>query len=74
MTATVPVRTPTRATDRQELSSRLLGSAAKTSFDPTVDVDRDAPIPDDLYGLSPEWSSLYGTPLLEGLTEQWRVR
>ncbi|WP_029430526.1 diiron oxygenase [Blastococcus sp. URHD0036] len=73
MTATVPVRTPTRAADRQELSTRLLGSAARTSYDPTVDVDWDAPVPDALYGLSPEWSSLYGTPLWEGLTEQQRV-
>lgn len=72
-TAPAPTRTPTRAADRQELSSRLLGSAAKTSYDPTVDVDWDAPIPDDLYGLSPEWSSLYGTPLWDGLTEQQRV-
>ena len=69
MTATVP----TRATDRQELSTRLLGSAAKRSYDPTVDVDWSAPIPEDLYGLSPEWSSLYGTPLWEGLTEQQRI-
>ena len=76
MTATLPAtppRTPTRAADRQELSTRLLGSAARTSFDPTVDVDWDAPIPDDLYGLSPEWSSLYGTPSWEGLTERQRV-
>ncbi|WP_409332352.1 AurF N-oxygenase family protein [Trujillonella humicola] len=80
MTATAPVaapgsatRTPTRATDRQELSTRLLGSAAKRSYDPTVDVDWSAPIPEDLYGLSPEWSSLYGTPLWEGLTERQRV-
>ncbi len=76
MTATLPAdapRTPTRATDRQELSTRLLGSAARTSFDPTVDVDWDAPIPEDLYGLSPEWSSLYGTPLWDGLTEAQRV-
>jgi hypothetical protein len=77
MTATLPAaatpRTPTRATDRQELSTRLLGSAAKTSFDPAVDIDWDAPIPEDLYGLSPEWSSLYGTPLWDGLTEQQRV-
>ncbi|MGY1743762.1 MULTISPECIES: AurF N-oxygenase family protein [unclassified Blastococcus] len=69
MTATVP----TRSTDRQQLSTRLLGSAARTSFDPTVDVDWSAPIPEDLYGLSPEWSTLYGTPLWDGLTEQQRV-
>jgi hypothetical protein len=71
MTATLP--TPTRATDRPELATRLLGSAARTSFDPTVDVDWEAPVPPDLYGLSPEWSSLYGTPLWEGLTEEQRV-
>jgi hypothetical protein len=71
MTATLP--TATRATDRQELSTRLLGSAARTSFDPTVDVDWEAPVPPDRYGLSPEWSSLYGTPLWEGLTEEQRI-
>jgi P-aminobenzoate N-oxygenase AurF len=75
MTTTLPAtpRTPTRTTDRQELSTRLLGSAARKSFDPTVDVDWAAPVPEDLYGLSPEWSSLYGTPLWDGLTEQQRV-
>jgi hypothetical protein len=59
--------------DRQALSTRLLGSAAKKSYDPVVDIDWDAPIPEHLYGLSPEWSSLYGTPLWEGLTEQQRI-
>ena len=76
MTATVPTaqtRTPTRATDRQQLSTRLLGSAAQRSYDPTVDVDWSAPVPADLYGLSPEWSSLFGTPLWDGLTEEQRV-
>ena len=52
-----------RPVDRQALSARLLGSAAKKSYDPVVDIDWAAPIPDDLYGLSPEWSTLYGTPL-----------
>ncbi|SEO94273.1 AurF N-oxygenase family protein [Trujillonella endophytica] len=74
MTATLPAaRTPTRSADRQELSTRLLGSAARTSFDPAVDIDWSAPIPEDLYGLSPEWSSLYGTPLWDGLSERQRV-
>ncbi|MGY1814965.1 AurF N-oxygenase family protein [Blastococcus sp. SYSU D00820] len=74
MTATLPTR-PARKqpVDREEISTRLLGSAAKKSYDPVVDIDWDAPIPDDLYGLSPEWSSLYGTPLWERLTEQQRV-
>jgi hypothetical protein len=59
--------------DREALSARLLGSAAKKSYDPVVDIDWAAPIPDGLYGLSPEWSSLYGTPLWEKLTEEQRV-
>jgi hypothetical protein len=59
--------------DRQDLSTRLLGSAAKTSYDPVVDIDWAAPIPAGLYGLSPEWSTLCGTPMWESLTEDQRV-
>jgi hypothetical protein len=59
--------------DRRALSTRLLGSAAKKSYDPVVDIDWAAPIPDGLYGLSPEWSTLYGTPLWDSLSEEQRV-
>ena len=52
-----------KPTDRQDISRRLLGSAAKKSYDPVVDIDWAAPIPEGLYGLSPEWSTLYDTPL-----------
>jgi hypothetical protein len=62
-----------RPVDRQELSTRLLGSAAKKSYDPVVDIDWAAPIPLDLYGLSPEWSTLYGTPLWNTLDHQQQV-
>jgi hypothetical protein len=62
-----------RPVDRQALSTRLLGSAAKKSYDPVVDIDWGAPIPEHLYGLSPEWSTLYGTPLWASLTEEQRV-
>jgi hypothetical protein len=71
MTATLT--TPKKPVDRQELSTRLLGSAAKKSYDPVVDIDWSAPIPDGLYGLSPEWSTLYGTPLWDRLSEEQRV-
>src|SRR3954464_1021208 len=71
MTATLA--TQKKPVDRQELSTRLLGSAAKKSYDPVVDIDWSAPIPDGLYGLSPEWSTLYGTPLWERLSEEQRV-
>jgi hypothetical protein len=69
---------PTRPTgkapvDRQEMSTRLLRSAAKKSYDPVVDIDWTAEIPADLYGLSPEWSSLYGTPLWDEMTDEQRV-
>jgi hypothetical protein len=72
MTATEAMNTR-KPLDRQEISARLLRSAAKKSYDPVVDIDWTAPIPPDLYGLSPEWSSLYGTPLWNGLTEEQRV-
>jgi hypothetical protein len=62
-----------RPVDRQEMSRRLLGSAAKRSYDPVVDIDWAAPIPADLYGLSPEWSTLYGTPLWDSLDHEQRV-
>ena len=58
---------------REELSARLLNSAAKKSYDPVVDIDWAAPIPEDLYGLSPEWSTLYGTPLWDDLDHQQQV-
>jgi hypothetical protein len=74
MTATLPSTAHTKLpVDRQELSARLLGSAAKKSYDPVVDIDWAAPLLTQLYGLSPEWSSLYGTPLWDSLTEDRRV-
>jgi hypothetical protein len=78
MTATLPSDTSARRggkkpADRQELSTRLLGSAARKSYDPVVDIDWAAPIPAALYGLSPEWSTLYGTALWDSLTEEQRV-
>jgi hypothetical protein len=78
MTTTLPSTTSDRPSrklvGRQELSTRLLGSAAKKSYDPVVAVDWTAPVPEHLYGLSPEWSTLYGTPLWTSLDEPERVR
>jgi hypothetical protein len=74
LTDETATRTPTKApVDRQEMSTRLLRSSAKKSYDPVVDIDWAADIPADLYGLSPEWSSLYGTPLWDEMTEDQRV-
>src|SRR5690349_11732385 len=44
-----------------ETAQRLLASAAQLSRDPETEIDWDAPVGDG-YGLSPEWSTLYGTP------------
>jgi len=74
LTDETATRTQTKApVDRQEMSTRLLRSSAKKSYDPVVDIDWAADIPADLYGLSPEWSSLYGTPLWDEMTEEQRV-
>jgi hypothetical protein len=80
MTATLPSLPTTgapqsgrKSVDRQQLSTRLLGSAAKKSYDPLVDIDWAAPIPAGLYGLSPEWSTLYGTPLWDSLDDEQRI-
>ena len=79
MTATLPPGTAAHESatrkapvDRQALSARLLGSAAKKSYDPVVDIDWDAPVPTHVYGLSPEWSTLYGTALWDSLSPDQR--
>jgi hypothetical protein len=56
-----------------ELSSRLLDSAARLSYDPAVEVDWDAPLDPELFGLNPEWSTLYGTALWDEMSPQQRV-
>ena len=59
--------------DRQDTATRLLASAARKSYDPLVEIDWAAPVPDGLYGMTPEWCSLYGTALWERMTEEQRV-
>ena len=65
--------TTVRVTDRQDIASRLLASSAKKSYDPMVEVDWDAPVPEHLFGMTPEWSTLYGTPLWEEMSLQQQV-
>jgi hypothetical protein len=62
-----------RAGERQDTASRLLASAARKSYDPLIEIDWEAPIPAGLYGMTPEWSSLYGTDLWESMTEDQRI-
>jgi len=62
-----------RTTDRQDIATRLLASSAKKAYDPMVEVAWDAPVPGDLYGMTPEWSTLYGTALWEEMSLQQQV-
>jgi len=60
-----PISSPARTSPEEDVSRRLLDSATVLSYDPSEEVDWESPLPDDLYGLNPEWSTLYGTPLWE---------
>ncbi|MFB6892196.1 diiron oxygenase [Kitasatospora sp. NPDC056327] len=57
----------------EDVARRLLGSAAALSCDPATEIDWDAPLPPEHYGLNPEWSTLYGTALWAEMTEEQRV-
>lgn len=59
--------------DREETAGRLLASSARKSYDPVVEVDWDAPVPDDKFGMTPEWSTLYGTALWDEMTDAQRI-
>ncbi len=58
---------------RERNAARLLDASAKTSYDPVVHIDWQAPLPPDRYYTPPHRSSLYGTALWEGLSEQQRI-
>ncbi|MET0822648.1 MAG: diiron oxygenase, partial [Aeromicrobium sp.] len=42
-------------------------------YDPQTEVDWETPLDPSHYGLNPEWSTLYGTPLWDEMTEEQRV-
>ncbi|MFD9664554.1 diiron oxygenase [Rhodococcus sp. NPDC059968] len=67
MTASIVV------SDREETAQRLLASSARKSYDPMVEVDWEAPIPDDKFGLTPEWSTLYGTALWDEMPQEQKI-
>ncbi|MFE4399535.1 diiron oxygenase, partial [Kitasatospora sp. NPDC056808] len=58
--------------DINDITRRLLESSAKLSYDPATEVDWDTPLDKDFHGMSPEWSSLYGTRYWDELTEDQR--
>jgi hypothetical protein len=56
------------------VAERLLRSSARHSYDPDVDIDWSAPVPEDLWGMQPERMSLYGTALWDDLSEEQRIQ
>ena len=55
------------------VAERLLKSSARHSYDPEVDIDWSAPIDPTLWGMQPERTSLYGTPLWDSLSEEQQI-
>ncbi|WLP91879.1 diiron oxygenase [Gordonia sp. NB41Y] len=57
----------------EEVSARLLASAARLSRNAMTEIDWSLPMDPTKYGCSPEWSSLYGTDYWDELTEEQRI-
>ncbi|RTL67991.1 MAG: diiron oxygenase [Pseudonocardiaceae bacterium] len=64
--------TAARVNDREATADRLLRSSLDHSYEPTIDIDWDAPLVDGAWGLPEHRVSLYGTELWEGLTDEQR--
>ncbi|AFA71113.1 hypothetical protein GPOL_c00370 [Gordonia polyisoprenivorans VH2] len=71
---TVAPLTSTVDSGPDEVSARLLESAARLSRNAMTEIDWDAPMDPTKYGCSPEWSTLYGTPYWEEMTEEQRIK
>jgi hypothetical protein len=69
MTATDDATT----TREGSIAGRLLESSQELSYDPLVEVDWDTPLDPVHHGSSPEWSTLYGTPYWNELSESQRA-
>src|ERR1700760_2056695 len=52
---------------------RLLGSSSKNSYDPLLDIDWQAPLPEGMAYLPYHKGSLYGTPMWAEMTEEQRA-
>jgi hypothetical protein len=55
------------------VAHRLLRSTVRQSYDPTVDIDWDAPLVEGAWFMQPERLSLYGTPLWDAMSQEQRV-
>ncbi|TAM92294.1 MAG: diiron oxygenase [Jatrophihabitans sp.] len=58
--------------DREKTAIRLLNSSSRNSYDPLLDIDWDAEVPDDKAYMPYERVSLYGTKLWGEMSEEQR--
>jgi hypothetical protein len=68
-----PAATPRAVNPREKTARRLLGSSAKNSYAPDLDIDWDAEPVAGMWHMQPERMSLYGTPLWDALTPEQRL-
>ncbi|BDZ59728.1 AurF N-oxygenase family protein [Barrientosiimonas endolithica] len=59
--------------DADDTFRRLLSSSEQLSYDPNSEIDWETPLDPTHYGLNPEWSTLYGTPLWSEMSEEQRI-
>ncbi|MGH3366370.1 MAG: AurF N-oxygenase family protein [Nocardioidaceae bacterium] len=62
-----------REDGRERTAARLLEASAKTSYDPVVQIDWEAPLPEGRYYTPPHRASLYGTDLWDQLSDEQRI-
>ncbi|HJQ41831.1 MAG TPA: diiron oxygenase [Jatrophihabitantaceae bacterium] len=58
---------------REKTARRLLGSSAKNSYSPDLDIDWDAEPVEGMWHMQPERMSLYGTALWDSLTPEQQL-
>ena len=68
---TAPARMP-EVPGREATAERLLRSSLDHSYEPSIDIDWDAPLVDGLWGIPEHRVSLYGTRLWFELTDEQR--
>src|ERR1043165_8881098 len=73
VTALHAVEEPSRVNPREKTARRLLGSSAKNSYAPELDIDWDAPPVEGMWHMQPERMSLYSTALWDSLTREQQV-
>jgi hypothetical protein len=64
---------PPKANPRDKTAGRLLGSSARNSYAPDLDIDWDAEPVEGLWHMQPERLSLYGTRLWDSLTREQQI-